>query len=206
MGLDPTGHWEEIYRRDEANEASWYEEVPRHSLELIRATGVNGDSAILDVGGGTSRLVDHLLAAGYIDLSVLDISPSAIAQARARLGRAADRVGWIVSDVTRFKPDRRYALWHDRAAFHFLITPDDEREYLQSLAAALAPRGHVVLATFGPDGPTKCSGLPVHRYSAADLCTVLGSGFELRRSEVVEHRTLAGHSQQFLFGWWQATG
>jgi SAM-dependent methyltransferase len=206
MSLDPGRHWEEIYRRDDAGEVSWFEEVPRHSLELIRATGLSRDSPILDIGGGASRLVDHLVSAGYTDLTVLDISAAALALARARLAKAADSIDWIDADVTRFQPNRRYALWHDRAAFHFLVTPEDQQRYVRALKAALGPRGHVILATFGPEGPTRCSGLPVHRYSAGELCAALGSGFELKRSELVEHRTPAGRSQQFLFGWWQAVG
>ena len=199
-------YWDEIYRRDDADTMSWFEEDPRHSLELIRATGLAREAPILDVGGGASHLVDHLLAAGYTDLSVLDIAPAALEQARARLGKHADCVEWIVADVTRFEPTRRYALWHDRAAFHFLVTPEDEQRYVQTLRAGLAPRGHVILATFGPDGPTRCSGLPVHRYSAVDLSGALGPAFELKRSELAEHRTPAGGSQQFLFSWWQAAG
>ncbi len=197
-------HWEELYHREKETSVSWFEEVPSHSLELIRATGLPPEAPILDIGGGSSHLVDHLLSSGYLDVSVLDIAGEALARARARLGRAGDRVSWIHADVTRYEPRRRYALWHDRAAFHFLMTPDEEEAYFRTLSAALAPSGHVILATFGPDGPTRCSGLPVRRYSAAELSDVLGSGYELKRSELVEHQTPAGSVQQFHFGWWQA--
>lgn len=203
-GGDST-HWEELYHRESETSVSWFEEVPSHSLELIRATGLPPEAPILDVGGGASRLVDHLLNSGYVDVSVLDVSAEALVYARARLGRAADRVSWIVADVRRFEPHRRYALWHDRAAFHFLMTPD-VKEYLRTLSVALVPRGHVILATFGPEGPTRCSGLPVHRYSVAELSDVLGAAYELKRSELVVHQTPAGHVQQFLYGWWQALG
>ncbi len=206
MSDDSSTHWGQLYRREKETAVSWFEEVPSHSLNLIRATGLPPEAPILDVGGGASHLVDHLLSAGYVDVSVLDIAAEALARARARLSRDADRVSWIVADVTQFEPRRRYALWHDRAAFHFLLKPEEEQDYLRTLSAALAPRGHVILATFGPEGPTRCSGLPVHRYSAGELSDVLGSGFELKRSELVEHRTPAGHVQQFLFGWWQALG
>jgi len=205
MTEDRSRHWEELYRKEDAGALSWFEEVPRHSLDLIRATGLPHEAPILDVGGGSSHLVDHLLSDGYSDLSVLDIAPEALAQGRARLGRVADRVDWIAADVTRFEPRRRYALWHDRAAFHFLITPEDARQYVRVLVAALARGGHVILATFGPEGPTRCSGLPVHRYSAEELCDALGSAFQLKRTDLVEHRTPAGRSQQFLFGWWQGS-
>ena len=204
MSHDRSRHWEEMYRREGAHAPSWFESIPRHSLQLIRATGVPNDAPILDIGGGASHLVDHLLAAGYTDLSVLDIAPAAMALARARLGTAGDRVEWIAADVRHFQPSRLYALWHDRAALHFLVTPEDQRRYMQVLVAALAPRGHVILATFGPEGPSRCSGLPVRRYSAGELGATLGTGFQLKQSELTEHDTPTGHRQRFLFGWWQA--
>ena len=206
MHEDWTRHWEALYRKQEPRTFSWLEDVPGHSLELIHATGVPRDAPILDVGGGASRLVDHLLDEGYHDLSVLDVVPDALKQSRSRLGKRADRVDWIVADITRFEPRRRYALWHDRAVFHFLVKPEDARQYVRVLVAALAQGGHVILATFGPEGPARCSGLPVHRYSATDLTAALGPGFQLRHSELVDHRTPADRSQQFLFGWWQAVG
>jgi SAM-dependent methyltransferase len=206
MSEDRARHWEALYRQQDARTFSWLEDVPSHSLELIRATGVPLDAPILDVGGGASPLVDHLLVEGYRDLSVLDLAPDALTQARSRLGMNAERVDWIVADITRFEPRRRYALWHDRAVFHFLVRPEDARQYVRVLVAALAQAGHVILATFGPEGPARCSGLPVRRYSATDLSAALGSGFQLKRSELVDHRTPAGRFQQFFFGWWQAVG
>jgi trans-aconitate methyltransferase len=158
----------------------------------------------LDVGGGASTLVDHLLAAGHTDVSVLDIEPAALAKSRARLGAAASQVEWIAADVTEFRPSRRYALWHDRAVFHFLVDPGARDRYLDVLRQALRGGGDVILAGFGPQGPTRCSGLAVRRYSAEDLGALLGESFALRQSFLDAHTTPAGSSQQFLYGWWRA--
>lgn len=197
-------HWQRIYRTKVPAELSWYEPVPHHSLDLIRATGLSRDRPIIDVGGGASALVDHLLAEGYGDVTILDIAPAALEQARTRLGAAAARVQWITGDVTSFQPERRYGLWHDRAVLHFLTTPSDQSRYLSVLAEALAPHGHLVLATFSPAGPSRCSGLPVQRYSEEDLSALLLPRFRLRRSEMENHRTPTGRAQQFLWSWWQA--
>jgi len=197
-------HWEGVYGTKLPTEVSWYEPVPAASLELIHATGVGQSAAILDVGGGASPLVDHLLGDGYADVTILDIAGSALRRARARLGDTGTRVAWIEDDITRFRPGRRYALWHDRAVFHFLVDAGDRKRYLDVLRTALAPGGHVVLATFGPEGPTRCSGLPVQRYSVEDITGLLGPRFELRQHHLAAHRTPAGALQQFVYGWWQA--
>ena len=196
-------HWQKVYATKAPTEVSWYQPVPERSLALIRDTGVPPDAPLLDVGAGASTLVDQLLAAGYTDLTVLDISGTALATAQARLGAAAARVRWVEADITRFTPERRYALWHDRAVFHFLVEPDRRQRYLDTLGAALALGGHLILATFGPQGPTRCSGLPVQRYSAAELDALLAPRYRLVRSEIEDHRTPAGQPQQFLYGWWQ---
>ena len=205
MSGDPAAHWQRIYETRSPTEVSWYEPAPERSLELIRATGIPLEAPILDVGGGASLLVDHLLASGYTDVSVLDLSPAALEQARVRLGPGARRVIWIVADITSFVPERRYVLWHDRAVFHFFLRPEEQRRYLAALRKGLAPHGHVVLATFGPEGPERCSGLAVQRYSAAALETLLGPGFQLRSSRIEQHRTPGGETQEFLYTWWQAT-
>jgi SAM-dependent methyltransferase len=205
MSADPAAHWQRLYETRSADEVSWYEPVPERSFELIRATGIPLEAPILDVGGGASLLVDHLLAAGYDDVSVLDLSPAALERARVRLGPVSGRVTWIVADITSFVPERRYVLWHDRGLFHFLLRPDEQRRYLAALRKGLAPHGHVVLATFGPEGPERCSGLPVQRYSVAALEPLLGPGYQLRRSLIAPHRTPGGQSQEFLYTWWQAT-
>jgi len=205
MGVDPAAHWQRIYETRSPTEVSWYEPVPERSLELIRATGIPLEAPILDVGGGASLLVDHLLRSGYTDLSVLDLSPAALEQARTRLGPVAGRVTWIVADITGFVPERRYVLWHDRAMLHFLLRPEEQRRYLAALRKGLAPHGHVVLATFGPEGPERCSGLPVQRYSVAALEALLGPGFQRQSTRIEQHRAPGGETQEFLYTWWQAT-
>lgn len=205
MGVDPAAHWQRLYETRSADQVSWYEPVPERSVALIRETGMPLEAPILDVGGGASLLADHLLASGYTDISVLDLSPAALEQARARLGPAAGRVTWIAADITSFVPERRYVLWHDRAVFHFLLRPGEQRRYLAALRKGLAPHGHLVLATFGPGGPERCSGLPVQRYSAAAIEVLLGPGFQLRSSRIEQHRTPGGETQEFLYAWWQAT-
>lgn len=200
-----SAHWQRVYETRPASEVSWYEAIPRRSLELIRETGAALSDPIIDVGGGESRLVDHLLAGGYTDISVLDIAPAALQQAQARLGPAASRVKWITCDVAGFQPERRYAIWHDRAAFHFLVTSSERSRYVARLRAGLAPAGHLIMATFGPRGPQRCSGLPVQRYSEEDLTVLLGSDFRLRRCVLEDHLTPAGQGQEFLWSWWQVS-
>ena len=197
-------HWEAVYRTKAATETSWYQPVLQRSLELIQEAAVPPGAAILDVGGGASTLVDHLLSGGFTDVTVLDIASTALAQARARLGAKAACVQWIAADITTWQPTRRYVVWHDRAVFHFLVDPGLRARYLGSLRAALAPGGHVVIATFGPEGPTRCSGLDVQRYSTETLSAVLGSAFRLMRSHLEEHVTPAGKRQQFLYCWWRS--
>lgn len=204
MSSEAAGHWQRIYQTRSATEVSWYEPVPQTSLDLIRATGLPVSAPIIDVGSGDSQLVDHLLDSGYSDVTVLDIAPAALERVRARLGAAAARVDWIAADVTSFRLRRRYALWHDRAVFHFLVTPAERQKYLSVLTAALAPKGHLILATFGPQGPTRCSGLPIQRYSEDDLGVLLGPSFQLRHHGLENHRTPTGRDQQFLWSCWQA--
>lgn len=203
MNEEAAGHWQGIYQIKSGADASWFQPVPQASMELIAASGVQLAAPIIDVGGGDSRLVDHLLDGGYGDVTVLDIAPAALDRARARLGQAAARVKWIAADITAFQPSRKYALWHDRAVFHFLVHPAERDRYLDTLTAALTPGAHLVLGTFGPQGPTRCSGLVIQRYSADDLTMVLGSGFRLRRHWLANHRTPRGIDQQFLWSWWQ---
>lgn len=204
MRTPSEGHWDRLYRVQDAATLSWYESQPWQSLQSIQQTGVPSDAPILDVGGGASVLVDALLRGGYTDVTVLDVAPTALARARERLGAAAERASWIAKDVTTFRPTRRYAVWHDRAVLHFLLGREEQDRYVAALRSALASEGHVILATFGPDGPTRCSGLPVRRYSAEMVSTLLGPGFELRDRVLADHRTPAGKVQQFLHTRWQA--
>jgi len=204
MSNSQKAHWEQVYTAKLPSEVSWYEPVPAQSLEFIRATGELQAAPILDVGGGASTLVDNLLRLGYSDISVLDIAASALDRARVRLGELAARVAWIEADITRYQSVRAYSIWHDRAVFHFLTSAEDRERYFSVLRKSLRAGGHVVLATFGPEGPTRCSGLEVQRYSALEISAMLGSGFALRMYRVEEHRTPLGTVQQFLYGWWQA--
>jgi SAM-dependent methyltransferase len=193
------GHWDHIYDTKDANQVSWYEVQPARSLQLIRAAGITTADAIVEVGAGTSLLVDELLAAGYRDLTLLDISASALRRVRERLGASALSVKLLHQDVTTFKPPRRYALWHDRAVFHFLIEASERRRYLEVVSAALRPGGQLIIATFGPQGPERCSGLPTRRYDAATLADELGRDFRLAESSLALHTTPWGASQQFLY-------
>ncbi len=192
-------HWQQVYRGRTPEAASWYQAEPALSLALIAAAGVTPDAGIIDVGGGASTLVDHLLDGGFRDLAVLDVAEASLAAARARLGDRADQVTWIAADVTAWSPDRQWDLWHDRAVFHFLVDAADRRAYRAALGRALAPGGHVVIATFAPDGPERCSGLPVVRYDEARLGAELGAGFRFVESRRERHHTPGGAAQEFLF-------
>ncbi len=202
---DPLTHWQGVYAHRAQDTVSWYELVPARSLEMIQATGVGKSAPILDVGGGASTLVDHLLADGFTDITVLDITVAALETAKQRLGARAAAVTWLAEDIRFFRPGRQFAVWHDRVAFHFLTDPADQQRYLTSLRGALQGPGggHVILATFGPDGPTSCSGLPVQRYSAEDLGGLLGPEFVLRDTHLDMHTTPAGSTQQLMYGRWQ---
>lgn len=192
-------HWDAVYESKGAAEVSWYEPRPEKSLELIQSAGVARTDPIIDVGAGTSFLVDELLAAGYTDLTVLDISASALDRLRTRLGAGASSVTLVHQDVTAFRPVRQYALWHDRAVFHFLVQREDRKRYVDALSQGVRPGGHVLMATFGPAGPERCSGLPTVRYDAPALAAELGAAFELADSRLVAHRTPGDVQQQFLY-------
>jgi SAM-dependent methyltransferase len=192
-------HWDGVYRSRSPTGVSWYEASPARSLELIHATGVQAGDGLIDVGGGMSFLVDELLREGFTDVSVLDISGQALQRLRERLGAQAASVRFLEQDVTAFEPERRYSLWHDRAVFHFLVEPTGRLRYVEALRRAVLPGGHVIIATFGPDGPQQCSNLPVARYDAAALAERLGSEFKLMDSSLTAHRTPRGSEQQFLY-------
>jgi trans-aconitate methyltransferase len=162
-------HWEQVYQSKAADTVSWYQRHPQTSLQYIAESQVPLDAPLVDVGGGASTLVDHLLDRGYSDLSVLDIAPQALTQAQVRLGARARQVHWLTEDLIRFAPARRYALWHDRAVFHFLLDAEAKAAYLAAARRSLAPGGALILATFAADGPARCSGLDVARYDADAL-------------------------------------
>jgi len=198
MSTTSKQHWEQVYQRRVLSEVSWYELEPKKSLELIRASGIGRHDPIIDVGGGGSYLVDALLREGYTDVTVLDISSEVLQKVRDRLGQSAPGVTLAESDVTEFQPPRSYALWHDRAVFHFLIDAEARERYRGVLRRALRPGGQVVISTFGPQGPERCSGLPVQRYSETTLAMELGDAFRSLESSIDIHHTPSGHSQQFL--------
>jgi 2-polyprenyl-3-methyl-5-hydroxy-6-metoxy-1,4-benzoquinol methylase len=198
--VDPRSHWEKVYRTRQPSEVSWYRAHLERSLELIENAAAGREARIIDVGGGESTLVDDLLARGYGRLQVLDISPTAIAVARERLGAYADRIDWLCDDVTTVAfPHHGYDVWHDRAVFHFLTAAQDRAAYVRQVAHAVRPGGHVIVATFGPEGPMKCSGLEVVRYDPERLHGAFGARFELRRHLTELHQTPAGAVQQFVY-------
>lgn len=196
---DRQAHWQNVYATKSEKEVSWFQETPAASLDLIAATGVPGDAAIIDVGGGTSQLVDRLIEKGFRRIAILDLSAKALGQAKQRLGRRADMIDWIVADITTWEPSRTYELWHDRAAFHFLTEPADRGAYVIRLRKAVHPGGHVIIATFAPDGPERCSGLPIVRYDSETLARTLGPEFELVESRRHDHVTPGGNTQRFQF-------
>jgi 2-polyprenyl-3-methyl-5-hydroxy-6-metoxy-1,4-benzoquinol methylase len=192
-------HWENVYSTKGENEVSWFQESPAPSLELIELAKPTSDAAIVDIGGGASRLVDELLAHGLRNLTVLDLSEAALAAAKVRLGYKAAQVQWVVADVTKWYSTRVFDIWHDRAAFHFLTDPADHAAYVACLDKAIKPGGSVIIGTFALDGPEKCSGLSITRYDAASLGEVLGSGFELVHTRRHEHATPWAAIQRFQF-------
>ena len=193
-------HWETVYRTKAPDAVSWYRPHLERSLELIQAVVPDLSVSIIDVGGGESTLVDDLLAKGYRDISVLDISQTAIEVAKERLGELAKHVKWLVTDIIRATlPKHRYDLWHDRAVFHFLTGAEDRAAYVRQVAQAMKPGGYVIVATFGPEGPQKCSGLDVVRYDADSLHEEFGQSFKLIDSKTELHQTPFGTTQQFLY-------
>ena len=200
MNVDRKGHWENVYQSKAPDAVSWYRPHLERSLELIQHVAGGPSSPIIDVGGGESTLVDDLVAKGYTDVSVLDISETAIRVAHSRLGEIADRVHWIAGDVTCVELEpRRYEVWHDRAVFHFLTDPESRAAYVAQVSRAVKPGGYVLVATFGPEGPTKCSGLDVIRYDAQGLHDEFGARFVLVDSGTELHATPFGTTQQFLY-------
>jgi hypothetical protein len=191
-------HWDAAYETHGVTEVSWFQTEPVVSLELIEMLGIPRDAAVIDIGGGASPLVDRLVERGFNDLSVLDISDTALGAARQRLGPSA-RVSWLHEDLFAWRPSRRFDLWHDRAVFHFLVGKEDRDAYLDTLRAAIAPGGALIVATFAEDGPEYCSGLPVARYSAIDLGSVFGEGFAVVETRREVHTTPAGATQPFTW-------
>ena len=198
--MQPKQHWEEVYTTKATDAVSWFQPHAERSLELIRATGVSKQAGIIDVGGGASTLVDDLLADGYRDLTVLDLSGHALQAARQRLGKKESLVHWIEADITTVNlPVKRYDIWHDRAVFHFLTTPEQREAYVKTVFRSVKPGGHVIVATFAEDGPAQCSGLPVMRYRPDELHHEFGAAFTLLKHQKETHQTPTGKMQSFIY-------
>jgi len=193
-------HWEHVYRTKEPTEVSWYTPHLETSLRLIEDADPDRDALIVDVGGGEATLVDDLLDRGYRHVSVLDVSATALEVSKRRLGKRAGAVDWLRGDVTTVSfRHHHYDVWHDRAVFHFLTRPEDRAAYVRQVGHAVKPGGHVIIATFGPEGPTKCSGLDVVRYGPHALHGEFGVGFRLLKHLTEVHQTPAGATQQFTY-------
>ncbi|ACI55387.1 Nodulation protein S (NodS) [Rhizobium leguminosarum bv. trifolii WSM597] len=190
-------HWDEVYRTKAPDSVSWYQPAPEPSLRALDELRLPVTASLIDVGGGASSLVDRLVERGWSDLTVLDIAAPALDVAKARLGDETARVAWVVDDVAAWRPERQYDVWHDRAVFHFLTEPEQRLAYRCALETATAPGSAVIIATFAPDGPERCSGLPVQRYDAAALAREFSSAFTLQRDWREEHTTPSGGRQSF---------
>ncbi|MDP3536172.1 MAG: class I SAM-dependent methyltransferase [Halomonas sp.] len=199
QAFDSKAHWQNIYEQQDATEVSWFQSKPTTSLEFIVNCGLERADPIIDVGGGASVLVDYLLEAGHTNVTVLDISEAALATSNKRLGSNASAVSWVESDVTAFSPNHKFALWHDRAVFHFLVDAEDRQRYVRAPERALRVGGHLILASFAIGGPERCSGLPIIQYDAQKLKAELGSGFRLVGERTEEHSTPARGVQKFAY-------
>ncbi|MEX2514312.1 MAG: class I SAM-dependent methyltransferase [Cyclobacteriaceae bacterium] len=196
-------HWETIYSTKDSRQVGWYQQKPTNSLELIRSCGLNKSARIIDVGGGDSTLVDHLIQAGYRNLSVLDISEHALNKSQKRLKERADQIHWIHVDVTKFVANHPYDLWHDRAVFHFLWEESHIRNYLDAARKGVLKDGYLILGTFSEKGPKTCSGLPVNRYSLAQMQHLFCPSFNYLSGLNVDHQTPSGNVQNYNFGLFQ---
>ncbi len=193
-------HWESIYEEKPLESHGWYQPVPLHSLHLIEQCGLQPEMSIIDIGGGDSLLVDHLLDKGFHNITVLDISASALERARIRLGEKAGLVDWVQCDVTTFSPSHKFHVWHDRAAFHFLLEPGDIQAYMQVLRSCIEPGGYVILGTFSEMGPKTCSGLPIKQYNPRTMSALFSPDFDVIDLEYADHFTPSGSRQHYIFG------
>ena len=197
--IDRQKHWNDTYSAKAENQVSWFQIKPERSLELITAAAPDQTAPIIDIGGGASRLADTLLPLGYRDLTVLDIAATGLSRSKARLGTQADKLSWIVADVTQWQPQRTWRVWHDRAVFHFLTEPKAQDSYIAALKRGTVAGSSVIMATFALTGPERCSGLPVQRYSPATLAQRLGAEFALYAESEERHATPFGTAQQFQY-------
>ena len=197
--FDRKNHWEQIYQTKKPDQVSWYQPTPVTSLSFFEQYNVPKEAKIIDIGGGDSFLVDHLLNRGYKDITVLDISESSLERAKSRLGDRSGLVKWIVEDAATFEPTERYDFWHDRAAFHFLTKEDEIQNYINTVQQSINPSGILVLGTFSVQGPKKCSGIEIKQYSETSMTDRLKGTFEKIKCITVEHKTPFDTIQQFIF-------
>jgi len=195
--MDKQNHWNTVYKTKQPNEVSWTQEVPKTSLDFIHSFGLAKTAKIIDIGGGDSKLADYLLNEGFENITVLDISAKALDKAKQRLGEQAKKINWIVSDITEFKPDTTFDVWHDRATFHFLTTGNQIAKYMDTARSAVS--GFLTIGTFSDNGPEKCSGLPVKQYNEEQLTAALKNGFDKIRCITEDHITPFDTAQNFLF-------
>lgn len=192
-------HWNKVYDSKMPTEVSWYEPMPETSLNYIDECKLEEDAAIIDIGGGDSFLAEFLLARGFKDVTVVDISEKAIERAKQRLGERAEEITWIVADASEFKPDKQYDLWHDRAAFHFLTEDEQVERYLQTVKRSVKPGGFLVMGTFSENGPKKCSGIEIRQYSIGQMQNLFSDGFTTLGCKNIDHETPSGGTQNFTF-------
>ena len=196
---DRKKHWENIYQTKDLKEVSWYQPTPTTSLDFLKQFHIPTTAKIIDIGGGDSYFVDHLLDLGYTDITVLDISSASLERAKQRLGNRAAKVKWIVADAATFKPTEQYDFWHDRAAFHFLTQEQDITSYIDTIQKSIKPAGVLVIGTFSEEGPKKCSGIEIKQYSETTMTGLLNKSFEKVKCIPVGHQTPSGTFQNFIF-------
>lgn len=204
MSVETKNHWENVYKTKQPGEVSWTQDVPKTSLDFILSFNLPKTASIIDIGGGDSKLADFLLDAGFENITVLDISAEALERAKSRLGNKASKIKWIVTDITAFKPEAEYDVWHDRAAFHFLTTPEQTEKYITIAKAAI--KGYLIIGTFSNNGPKKCSGLDIKQYNEEQLQTILGDAFIKIKCINEDHTTPFNTTQNFLFCSFKAKG
>ena len=197
--FDRKAYWQNVYREKSPVDVSWYQKEPTLSLEFIHSAQIANDESIIDVGGGTSVLVDCLCKKGFTNLSVLDISGDALASTGKRLGDSTKNIEWFETDITQFKAPHPFSLWHDRAVFHFLTDQSDRESYVKALKLGLRPSGHLIIAAFAIGGPEKCSGLEIVQYNTEKLIAELGEEFELIEKKDELHITPANEEQKFTY-------
>jgi len=199
MTVNFKSHWENVYQLKNENEVSWFQEVPSKSLDLINSLNLTTESKIIDVGAGESRLVDNLLRLGFKNITVLDISSKSIEKTKQRLGKKSKLVKWVVSDIIDFIPDESFDLWHDRAAFHFLIQKTRINKYVDLVNNSVNSQGNLILSTFSTNGPLKCSGLQISQYNKNSISELFKEEFKLSYSETSVHQTPFNTNQEFIF-------